>query len=594
MNWERLRRLPDATFECDVSQEARMRTAVIAACLVAAATLAACRRSTVESPSARVDGLFAEWNKADSPGCGVGVSQNGAVVYQRGYGLANVELGVPITPASVFPVASISKQFTAMSIMLLAQQGKLSLDDEVSKYVPGWADRDHRITIRHLLAHAAGLRDVFLLVELASPRVDGVNINDALMRILARQRGLNFTPGTEFRYNNGGYNLLAGIVKRVSGQSFRDFTDANIFKPLGMTHTHFHDDSSVIVPHRAWGYHREAEGLRLARGGGDSGGIVGNAGLFTTTGDLLLWEQNFADVRVGDRALVTEMQTPVALAGGGKSPYGLGLEVGQDHGLTTVGHGGGDAGVAAYVIRYPERALSVAVLCNLDNVGFAVGQLTRRVAALYLPEIAATSSPAPAAAAPAAPPPALSAEQLRSKTGLYRDAVNETVGRIFVRDGKLRASPGAGTGDEGFELIPVDETHFVMAAVGVAVEFVPATAGRPQEIRVTGDGPKPYASQLVTETPAPSRAALDAFAGDYRSCELDTAYAIRARDAGLVIQIQGRADIDLKPLLPDTFTGNLVGMVTFSRDPRGVVTGFTINANDVRGLRFDRRMSCDR
>ena len=427
--------------------------------------------------------------------------------------MASLEHGVPNTPATVFPVASISKQFTAMSIMLLAQQGKLSLDDEVWKYVPGWADRDHGITIRHLLAHTAGLRDVFLLIELASPHVDGVNINDALMRILAHQRGLNFTPGSEFRYNNGGYNLLAGIVKRVSGQPFRAFTDANIFRPLGMAHTHFHDDPSLIVPNRAWGYHRDAAGLHLARAGGDPGGVLGNSGLFTTVTDLLLWEQNFADVRVGDRALVAEMQTPVALPGGDKSPYGLGLEVGQDHGLQTVGHGGGDQGVAAYVIRYPDRGLAVAVLCNLDNVGFGVGALTRNVAAAYLPDVAPTP-PAPAATA-ARPKASLSIEELQKKVGLYHDAVSENFGRIFVRDGKLMVSLGAGPPGDGFELTPVDATHFVLLGTPVAVEFVPARAGRPQEIHVTGDGPKPSVSELVTEKFKPSSAELGAFAGDY-------------------------------------------------------------------------------
>ena len=554
--------------------------------VVAAAAVGACHRSTAASSNARVDALFAEWNKPDSSGCGVGVSQNGTVVYEHGYGMASLELGVPISPASVFNVASISKQFTAMSIVLLAQQGKLSLDDEVSKYVPGWADREHRITIRHLLAHTAGLRDVFLLIELASPRVDGVNINDALMRILARQRGLNFSPGSEFRYNNGGYNLLAGIVARVSGQSFRDFTDANIFKPLGMTHTHFHDDPSLVVPNRAWGYHRDDTGVHLARAGGDSGGILGNAGLFSTVGDLLLWEQNFADVRVGDRGLVAEMQTPVQLTGGDKSPYGLGLEVSEDHGLKTIGHGGGDQGVGAYVIRYPDRGLAVAVLCNLDNIGFGVGELTRRVAAVYLPDVV------PSAAATRPPPKvSLSIEELRSKTGLYGDAALENFGRIFVRDGKLMVSLGAGAAGDGFELTPVDATHFVLLGTPVAVEFVPATAGRPQEIHVTGDGQKPSVSQLMSETFKPSRAELGAFTGDYFSPELETTYTVGVRDAGLVIQIQGRADIDLTPIVPDAFTGSLVGMVKFSRDARGHVIGFTVNATDVRGLQFTRKQA---
>ena len=263
--------------------------------------------ATAESVTARVDQLFAEWNRSDSPGCSLGVSQNGVRVYERGYGMANLELGVTITPASVFPAASISKQFTAMSILLLAQRGQLSLDDDVQKYIPEWADHGSRITIRHLLTHTSGLRDAFMLQGLAPPHEDGTEPNDAILKILARARGLNFAPGAEFQYNNGGYNLLGNIVKRVSGQSLRAFADANIFKPLGMTHTHFHDDPSMIVPNRVSGYHRDGSGLHLAS---ENGGIVGNAGLQTTVGDLLLWEQNFAEVRVGDRALVTAMQTP--------------------------------------------------------------------------------------------------------------------------------------------------------------------------------------------------------------------------------------------------------------------------------------------
>jgi len=264
--------------------------------------------SPAESVIARVDQLFAQWNRLDSPGCSLGVSQNGVLVYERGYGMANLELAFPITPAAVFHVASISKQFTAMSILLLAQRGQLSLDDDVGKYIPDWADHGSRLTIRHLLTHTSGVRDPFLLHELVAPR-DDVFDNDALVKILAHQLALNFTPGTEFQYNNGGYALLASIVKRVSGQSLRTFADVNIFKPLGMRHTHVHDDPAMIVPNRASGYYRDAGSMNVALHP-YSNRIVGNTGLFTTVRDLLLWEQNFADVRVGDTALVAAMQTP--------------------------------------------------------------------------------------------------------------------------------------------------------------------------------------------------------------------------------------------------------------------------------------------
>jgi CubicO group peptidase (beta-lactamase class C family) len=321
------------------------------------------------SPSARVDKLFAQWNKSDSPGCSVAISQNGVPLYERGYGMANVELKVPITPATILPAASVSKQFTAMSIVLLAQRGQLSLDDEVQKFIPDWIGKGSPITSRHLLAHTSGLRDAFLLEGLAPPREDGGDRNEAIVKALARTRGLNFTPGSEFQYNNGAYTLLANIVKRVSGQSFRAFTDANIFKPLGMTHTHFHDDPTMIVPNRAYGYHQDAAGLHVALRA-DPGGILGNAGLFTTAHDMLLWEENFASVRVGEPAMLAAMQTPVIPTGWSEgSSYGFGLEIAKYRGLRTVGHGGGDQGVGAYVVRYPDQKFAVAALCNLDNIG---------------------------------------------------------------------------------------------------------------------------------------------------------------------------------------------------------------------------------
>ena len=343
--------------------------------------------SSDQSLTARVDKLFADWDKSDSPGCSLGISRNGTVVYERGYGMVNLELGVQITPGSVFPAASISKQFTAMSVLLLAQRGKLSLDDKVKKFISGWSYTEHPITIRHLLTHTSGLRDVFTLLGIAAPRESGTNVNDAIAAMLARQRGLNFTPGTEFQYNNGGYNLLGTIVKRVSGQSLRDFADANIFKPLGMSHTHFHDDPAMLVPNRASGYSAGKSGFRLAK---PEGGVVGNAGLYTTARDLLLWEQNFVDGRVGGPTLVAEMQKPaIATDWGDGSFYGFGLAIGEYRGLRMVGHGGGDAGISAYVARFPDQGLAVAVLGNLDSINTIA--LVRGVADIYL----ANSFPAP-------------------------------------------------------------------------------------------------------------------------------------------------------------------------------------------------------
>ena len=549
--------------------------------VIGLAFVSACGRSRAGDETARVDQIFAAWNTVESPGCSLGVSRKGAVVYERGYGMANLEQHTLIAPSSVFHVASISKQFTAMSIMLLAARGQLSIDDRVDAYVPEWADKGRPITIRHLLNHTSGLRDVFFLAGLAAPRDYGNDVNAALAPLIAHQRALNFPPGTEYQYNNGGYLLLANIVKRVSGQSLRAFADANIFKPLGMTSTHFHDDPGMAVPNRALGYHRDGGTVRLARHD-DLGKLVGNTGLFTTTGDLLRWEQNFADPHVGDRAMLTVMQAPTMLSNGAMSAYGFGLQIDHDLGLQTVGHGGGDPGYRAQVMRYPEREFAIAVLCNLDDIDAVA--LAKRVAALYL-----GGQDAKATLGPAAPPPrvTLTRDELAARTGLYRDPSKEIFGRIFVQDGKLIASPNAGA-NNGLELIPVDRNHFVLAGTTISAEFLPPAADRPQQIRVTGAGPTVIVTEQVTSPFTPSAQELRVFAGEYVSRELDVTYTVRANDTGLILDVPGRTSILLTPIFPDAFHGDLVDVIEFSRDGGRRLTGFTVNTDGARRLRFER------
>ena len=545
------------------------------------------RVSTPNGADAQIDALFAEWNRPDSAGCGVGVNRGGTMLFERGYGMANLEQKVPITPATLFDPASIAKPFTALSVMLLAQQGKLSLDDEVWKHVPEWMNRQDRVTIRHLLAHTAGLRDAFLLIELAPPAAAGVDINEHILRTLAGQRGVNFAPSTEFSYNNGGYNLLGGIVARVGGQSFREFAAANILAPLGMTRSSFRGGPVAISAHHALGYHRDDQGLHLARDGGiDTSAIVGNSGLFTTVGDLLRFAQNFGDARVGLRDHLNEMQTAVSLGENGTSPWGLGLEVGVDGALKTVGHGGGDRGIAAYLIRYPAHDLNAAVLCNLDNLNAHVGTLARQVAAVYLP----ARSLAPGRdAAPATARPALTTAQLESHAGLYRDPTTDTYGRVYVREGKLWASQDAGDGPgDSFELRPIEMNRFSVPGAPVVAEFVPPGDGRPRQIRVTGAGPKPFVSEQVIEGFAPTAAQLREYAGRYANPDLNVTYTLVARASGLVIQIPGRAEIALQPVFPNAFYGSLVDLIKFSRNAGPQARAFTINRTSVRNLRFER------
>ena len=297
--------------------------------------------------------------------------------------------------------------------------------------------------------------------------------------------------------------------------------------------------------------------------------------------------RNFAEPRVGSRRSFDEMETPVALSDGGVSPWGLGLEAGQHAGLRTAGHGGGDRGIATYVIRYRERGLAVAVLCNLDNIGASAGALARQVASVYLPELSAQPAE-PAAAGPTRV--VLTPEELAGKTGLYRDAATGTHGRVFVRDRTLWASADAGDGPgDSVELTPLGKDRFVIAHTPIVMEFIPGADGRPREIRATGMGPKPLTSERVEEGFTPTPSALQAFAGRYANADLDVVYSLETADSGLVLRIPGRADITLQPILPDAFYGSLVDLIRFSRDPRtDRVTGFAINRHSVRNLSFAR------
>ena len=256
--------------------------------------------------SAGVDRLFAEWDKPTSPGCAVGVMKDGRIIHERGYGMADLDHDVKLSPTTVFHVASMSKQFTAAAILMLAQDGKISLDDPVRKYVPELPDLGGPITLRQLLHHISGLRDQWELLTLAGWRYSLDLITDAdILAVLSRQKALNFLPGSKHLYSNSGYTLLAQVVKRVSGQSFRTYTSTRLFAPLGMSQSHFRDDHAEIVKQAAYGYAPSIDGPKLSITNFDT---VGATSLLTTVRDLALWDENFYTGRAGGRELIDRLQ----------------------------------------------------------------------------------------------------------------------------------------------------------------------------------------------------------------------------------------------------------------------------------------------
>ena len=497
--------------------------------------------------------------------------------------MASLERKVPITSSTVFHLASITKPFTAMSVLLAAERGQLSLDDDVSKYIPEWSNREHRVTIQHLLAHTSGLRDAYLLQGWAP---NHGNSNDVLMKILSRQRGLNSVPGAEYQYNNGGYLLLGTILERASGQTLGAFADVNIFKPLGMTGAYFNGDPVRTAPDHASGYSPQANGWRLLP---ESSGYAGNAGMMSSVRDLLLWANNFADARVGTPALLTRMQTATVLTGGQSTPHGMGFGIGDYRGARTLRTSGGDFGTATELVLYPDQKLAVAVLCNMDSGvmgGLAtvnVTDLTNGVGDIFLDDVL-EPRPAPAASAPdaSAPPPpvSLSADELASKTGLYRLGSEEDhILSITVRDGRLTLRDFYGDNYD-MPMTPISPSRFLVA--GTPLEFSPAEAGRPQAWHVIDGGGRRLMELPLMKFDMP-KADLPAFAGEYRSDELDVTYTVAVRDSSLVLQSS-----TLHPVFRDAFVGDYVGMVRFFRDPRGAVAAFTLSRNAARGVRFER------
>lgn len=367
---------------------------ILALLAVAASSLAA--QETIDPLlKARVDKVFAEYDKSSSPGCALGIVRDGRMLYRNGYGSANLDFRLPITPNSVFDIGSTSKQFSTMSILLLEQDGKLKIDDDVRKYIPELRDYGAVITIRHLLNHTSGLRDYLTLAALTLYDEDDFYTDDDVLAMIARQKELNFAPGTDYLYSNSGFFLLSTIVKRVSGKSLRTFAEERILKPLQMSASHFHDNHTEIVRNRATGY-APLPGNRF-KVSMSTLDMVGDGGIYTSVNDLFKWDQNFYTHKVGGAELLARMQTPSKLNDGKELKYGLGLFVEPYRGLPSVSHGGSWAGFRAELLRFPGEKVSVICLCNLASAN--PPQLARRVADVVLE----TRFPEPVPASPNPP-----------------------------------------------------------------------------------------------------------------------------------------------------------------------------------------------
>jgi CubicO group peptidase (beta-lactamase class C family) len=520
---------------------------------------------------ARVDRVFA-WSTKESPGCAVGVARNGREVFARAYGMADLEHDIAATPATIYEAGSVSKQFTAAAIVLLAQQGKLSLDDDLRKHIPEVPAYGTPITIRHLLTHTSGLRDWGSVASIGGwPRTRRAYTHAHVLDILSRQTALNYPPGAAYSYTNSGYNLLVMIVDRVSGMSFADFSEKHLFEPLGMKSTEWRDDFTRVVKGRAIGYAGR-------RGGGFSSdmpfeNVHGNGGLLTTVGDLLIWTENLETGRVGGPAFLAEMHRTGVLTGNRPITYASGLVVSRYNDVPEVSHTGATAGYRAFLARYPAQKLAVALLCNAASANPAT--LGHQVADVFLGD--AARRPA-AAALPKGV--TLAPAELAAKVGMYRDPKTGESLRLTVVDGALRA-------DRGGALIPLSPTVFQVGAGERRLTFEPVAGNPRPRIRETSAPDDAVVYEPVPDF-QPTPTDLGVYTGEYYSADAEVALTAAVVDGRLVLRRRPDTTIQLTPVYPDAFDGSL-GRIRFMRDASGRITELSVRQDRVWDIRFIRR-----
>ena len=529
--------------------------------LLFALTVAVCMQGQpAKSKLTEVDRIFAAFN-THTPGCAVGVSEHGTVALRAGYGMADLERSVPVNADTVFESGSVAKQFTAMAILLLAQQGKISLDDPMRKYLPELPDYGASPTVRHVLSHVSGLREWRLIATFSgTPEGTYVLDNHDLLRIASKQRALNFDPGTTYSYTNTGFNIATILIERAlnNGKTFQEFTREAIFEPLQMTHTRWRDDFRAVVPNRALAY-----GFRAGGWIQDTPveNIIGAGGMLSTVGDWLLWNENFTHAKVGGPEIVKMQQTPAILSGGKTIAYAAGLTIGTFDGFREVSHGGATGGYRTWIGRYPEKGVSVAVMCNSAQANPT--QLGRETARLWTGGVPAPN-PTPVVVEPAA---------LEKLAGMYRKVRDNTVAELRVKDGRLMF--------DRLALIPVGAAEFSAGQSKFLFQD-----GRLNQVTPDGD----IAYERV-EPAHPSVSELASLAGRYESGETGSTLTVAAQAGELTLAIGWNKPVRLRPTFRDAFmmeNGGGATSIVFHRDQAGKVTGLSAGDDRVWDLRFTR------
>ncbi len=536
------------------------------------------RSKLAEVAVSSIDSIFSEFNRDDSPGCAVGVFRAGEIIFSKGYGMASLEHKISLSPNSILNLGSVSKQFTALSVILLAQRGQLSIDDPIRKYLTELPEYVNPVTIRQLINHTSGIRDNVALLRLARGQVES-DSKEVTLSMLEWQNKLNFNPGENYMYNTGGYSLLAMIVERVSGKSFREFTKQEIFEPLDMLNSSFL--SPATSENRALAY--TPSGDNDYRLNIPTHSLAGPAGLYTTIKDLAKWDKNFYNMQVGGREGDSLMHLPGKLNSGQELTYASGLQVESYHGLKTTNHSGFDPGYTTMLLRFPEKYLTVAVLCNVTSATPWVWAYN--VADLYL---ANEIDKKPSSVSSINEKVSLSEKELEVFTGIYKSRDGMVVQSLDQKDGQLIATIGT----YQFPLSNIGNwqfndglTHYILSftepdeAEGMTASWSP----NPTPIK---DGPLNLFRIELRWDPVGTE--LSEFTGSFFSEELDATWKIIQDDDGLILKRWGIEDQFLEPLYKNVFAfkESTSPRLEFQRGNDGKINNIEVSNEQISGMKF--------
>lgn len=526
--------------------------------------------------SQAIDSVFAEWNKPNTPGCALGIIKDGELIYAKGYGLANMEYDIPNSPASVFRIGSTSKQFTAAGIVLLAEKGKLNLDDNLKSIFPDFPDYAEAITVRHLLNHTSGIRDYLQLAYLKGFGDDDYYTDDDIMNWLVNQSDLNFKPGEEFLYSNSGYWLLGQIVNKVSGMNMADFAQKEIFEPLGMNNTHFHNDHTQIVKNRASGYVPDkSETYKISMTTLD---MIGDGGIFTTINDIKKWDDAYYESRVLSREFWSMMTQQGVLNNGEVIDYASGLMISKYKGLKTVRHGGAFVGFRAELLRFPEQKISIAIFANRGDAN--PSRMANQVADIILNE-------------------------KFIEEGIKKDKkidfpekefqLTQLVGNYEVQPGVIISLSIKNDSlnvlhnwsKSTYNIVKVSGNTFqIPGEKDLSYTFSNLTEGHTQTLSILQGGRETKAERKRDVDV--SGIDLNNYSGDYYSKELNVTYNFKVEDGILKATIENNQSLmDLTISDLDEFTMEL-GLIRFQREG-GVISGFELDSGRVKNLKFEKK-----